>query len=72
MASRGLRGQRVVGTAFAVLWPGDIAMTVALGLNPPPWRWSRRDRASDIADKLVLAGATGPVYDRLSRTPDRP
>ncbi len=61
----GLRGQRAVATVFGTLWPGDVTTTVALGLNPPPWRWSRQDLAIDLADKLVLAQATGAVYDRL-------
>jgi hypothetical protein len=63
----GLRGQRAVATVFGVLWPGDVTTTVALGLNPPPWRWSRRDLAIDVANKLVLAQATGVLYDRLRR-----
>ena len=67
IARRGLHGQRAVATVFGVLWPGDVTTTVALGLNPPPWRWSRRDLAIDLADKLVLAQATGAVYDRLRR-----
>ncbi len=61
----GQRGQRAVATVFGTLWPGDVTTTVALGLNAPPWRWSRRDLAVDLADKLVLAQATGAVYDRL-------
>jgi hypothetical protein len=66
IARRGaLRGQRAVATVFGVLWPGDVTSTVALGMNPPPWRWSRQDLAIDLADKLVLAQATGAVYDRL-------
>ncbi|CAA9524377.1 MAG: hypothetical protein AVDCRST_MAG85-3100 [uncultured Solirubrobacteraceae bacterium] len=66
---RGLRGQRAVATVFVTLWPGDVATTVALGLNAPPWRWTRRDLAIDVADKLVLAQATGAVYDRLRGGP---
>ena len=61
----GLRGQRAVLTVFGVLWPGDVTTTVSLGMNPPPWQWSRQDLAIDLADKLVLAQATGAVYDRL-------
>lgn len=61
----GLHGQRAVVTVFGTLWPGDVTTTVALGLNPPPWRWSRRDLAIDLADKFVLAQATGAAYDRL-------
>ncbi len=66
VARQGLRGPRAVATAFAILWPGDVAATVALGLNPPPWRWSAQDLAIDVGNKVVLAGATGAVYDRLA------
>ncbi len=65
IARRGLRGQRAVATVFGTLWPGDVLTTVSLGLNPPPWRWSRQDLAIDIANKLVLAQATGAIYDRV-------
>ena len=61
----GLRGQRAVAAVFGTLWPGDVTTTVGLGLNPPPWRWSLQDLAIDLADKLVLAQATGAAYDRL-------
>ena len=67
VASRGLGGQRAVATVFGLLWPGDVATTVALGLNPPPWRWSPRDLAIDVTDKLVLTEATGVIYDGLRR-----
>ncbi len=67
----GTNGQRAVATVFATLWPSDVTTTVALGLNPPPWRWSRRDLAIDLADKLVLAQATGAVYDRLRESRSR-
>jgi hypothetical protein len=65
IARRGLRGQRAVAMVFGTLWPGDVTTTVSLGLNPPPWRWSRQDLAIDLADKMVLAQATGAVFDRL-------
>lgn len=41
--------------------------TPALGLDEPPTRWSRRDLAIDIIDKLVLAEATGVVFEQLDR-----
>ncbi len=66
VARRGLRGPQAVATAFGILWPGDVAATVALGLNPPPWRWSAQDLAIDVGNKLVLAGTTGAVFDRLA------
>ncbi len=38
-----------------------------LGLGEPPWRWSARELAVDVADKLVLAAATGVAFEALSR-----
>lgn len=65
----GLRGQRAVGATFAVLWTGDVLGMAALGLDDPPWKWSRRDLAIDLIDKLVLAQAAGLVYERLDGDP---
>jgi len=63
----GLRGQRAVGAVFGAMWPGDVTAMTLLGLGEPPWRWSRSDLAVDVADKLVLAEATGLVFDGLER-----
>ena len=63
----GLRGQKAVAAVFGTLWPGDVTSMTLLGLGEPPWRWSRTDLAVDVADKLVLAEATGLVFDGLSR-----
>jgi len=60
----GLRGQPAVGAVFGAMWPGDVAAATALGLEKP-WRWSGRDWAIDVVDKLVLAEATGLAFDRL-------
>ncbi len=62
----GLRGQRAVAAVFSLMWTGDVLLMAALGLDDPPWRWSRRDLVIDVVDKLVLAEATGLVYDRLA------
>jgi hypothetical protein len=62
-----LRGQKAVATVFATMWPGDVAIVTALKLDDPR-RWSGRDLAIDVVDKLVLAQATGVIYDRLSRS----
>lgn len=72
VARRGLRGQRAVAAVFALMWTGDVLLMAALGLDEPPWRWSRRDLAIDVVDKLVLAEATGLVYDRLTPTSAAP
>lgn len=61
----GLRGQRAVAVVFAILWTGDVLGMAALGLDDPPWKWSGRDLAIDVIDKLVLAQAAGLIYERL-------
>ncbi len=61
----GLRGQRAVATAFGAVYVGDALLNTALGLYKP-WRWSAQDWTVDVGDKLVLAEATGLIYDRLS------
>jgi len=63
-ARTGLRGQAAVGAAFAALYCGDLLANVALGLYEPA-RWSARDWAIDVTNKLVLAETVGAVYDGL-------
>lgn len=64
----GLRGQRAVAAVFATVYTGDVLLNTALGLYHP-LRWSRRDLAIDVIDKLVQAEATGLVFDRrVART----
>jgi len=62
MNSRGLSSGVKV---FAVLWPGDAVGNAVLGIHDWPWRWSARDAAVDVADKLVLASTTALAFDRL-------
>ncbi len=31
--------------------------------TPPPWRWTLTETAVDFVDKLVLAEATGMIFD---------
>lgn len=66
-ARTGLSGQRAVAAVFGILWTGDVMAMAALGLDEPPTRWSRRDLAIDVIDKLVLAEATGLIFDQLDR-----
>lgn len=58
-----LRGQRAVATVFGLLWPADVLGVAALGVHKPPWRWTRTETAVDFVDKLVLAQATGMIFD---------
>jgi len=68
VASRvGLRGQRAVAAVFAVVYTGDVLLNTALGLYEP-LKWSRKELAIDLIDKLVQAQATGAAFERLHRT----
>ena len=67
VAHTGLRGPRAVAAVFGTLWPADVTTMALLGLGEPPWRWSGRDLAVDVVDKLVLAAATGAAFEILSR-----
>ncbi|CAN5501781.1 hypothetical protein BH20ACT18_BH20ACT18_04030 [soil metagenome] len=60
----GLRGQRAVATVFGAIWGGDVLANTALGLTKP-MQWSRQDLTIDVVDKLVLAEATGLIFERL-------
>lgn len=65
-AHAGVRGPGAVAAVFGTLWPADVTSMVLLGLGEPPWRWSARELAVDVADKLVLAVATGATFEALS------
>ena len=65
----GLRGQPSVAAAFAAIYGGDVLGNTALGLTKP-WQWSVQDLVVDVLDKLVLAEATGLVFERLGGAPD--
>jgi len=61
----GLSGPKAVGAVFGAMWPGDVILVAALGIDEP-WRWSARDLTIDVVDKFVLAAATGLAFDRLA------
>lgn len=63
-AARGLRGQQAVNAVFAVVYAGDVALNVALGLYRPQ-HWSAKDTLIDVVDKYVQAQGTGAVFDRF-------
>ena len=63
-AAQGLRGQRAANLVFAVVYSGDVALNVALGLYRPR-QWSTKDLLVDIVDKYVQAQGTGVIFDRL-------
>ncbi|MDQ3729401.1 MAG: hypothetical protein M3355_07395 [Actinomycetota bacterium] len=61
---KGIRGQKAVLTVFAGIYTGDGLLNTALGLYQP-WNWSAQDWATDLGEKLLLAEATGLIYERL-------
>lgn len=67
VAQAGVRGLWTAPAVFGMLWPADVTSMAVLGLGDPPWRWSSRDLAVDVADKLVLAVATGIACEVFSR-----
>jgi len=60
----GLSGQPAVAAVFGVMYPGDLAIVVASGIDRPS-TWSAKDWAIDVVDKFVLALAAGVAYERL-------
>ncbi len=64
-ARAGLRGQRGTLALFAVLWNLDWVTVAALGLDPPPWRWSATELAVDVVDKLVMLECASLVLERI-------
>ena len=72
-AVRGLLGVAGLGPVaatlvfFPIVWGGDAALYRALGIAPPPWRWTRGELATDLFGKGVLALATSGAYIVLAR-----
>ncbi len=67
-ASRaGLDGQRRVASVYALVWSSDWLGLVALGVDGPPWKWSRRDLVTDVGEKMILAQAANATLQRLER-----
>lgn len=63
-ALRGLSGQKAVHAVFAAVYPGDVAMTAALGVSDPR-DWSTQDWVIDTLEKYIEAQATGAIFDRV-------
>ncbi|SFP96799.1 hypothetical protein SAMN05421810_10448 [Amycolatopsis arida] len=57
------------GTAVFYLATQAMAVTVfpLAGDTPPPWRWSREQRATSVVGHLVYAGTVGAVLAALRR-----
>lgn len=63
----GLQGQRRVGGVYAVVWNSDWLGLVALDVDKPPGKWSRRDLIIDVGEKMILAQAANAALERLER-----
>lgn len=63
-AAAGLRGQKAVNTVFFTVYPGDVLLSVALGVYHPKG-WSIEDWVIDVGEKYLQAQATGFIFDRL-------
>ncbi len=50
---------------YPMVFGGDAALYRALGIAPAPWRWTRRELATDLFGKGVLAFATSAAYIAL-------
>lgn len=61
----GLRGQRAVGAVFGGIYIGDALLNTALGLYKP-WEWTAEGWIIDVGEKLLLAEATGLIYERIA------
>ena len=60
----GLGGMRAVAAVYGTVYPGDVLIPTVLGIYHPA-AWSRRDWMTDAGEKLILAAATGTVFDLL-------
>ena len=59
-------GSRTGGLVlFAMAMTPDAAVVPALGVTPPPWRWTRTDAAISVLHHAVFAAATNAAYLRL-------
>ncbi|MGY1806483.1 hypothetical protein ACI8AF_03865 [Blastococcus sp. SYSU D00669] len=71
-AASGLRGWRASAWHTSVRLATDQTLENATGVGSPPWTWSGRDQAVDLAGKAVYSFVTGAVADRLvPLAPDR-
>jgi hypothetical protein len=72
-AASGLRGRRASAWHTSVRPATDRTLENATGVGSPPWTWSGRDQAVDLAGKAVCSFVTGAVADLLvPPAPDRP
>ncbi len=63
-AYKGLRGSKAIARVFPAIYTNDVATITALGLDKP-WKWTRKEAAIDIVDKLAQVVATSFIFDRF-------
>lgn len=63
----GMSSRSASAAFFPILWSSDAVLYAALGVAPPPWRWSVRELATDLYGKGVLAFATSGAYVAMGR-----
>jgi len=63
-AAMGFRGQTAVNAIFAVMYPGDVVLNMALGLYRPS-TWTTQDWSVDLVEEYLQAQATGVLFDRV-------
>jgi uncharacterized protein YndB with AHSA1/START domain len=67
IASTGLSARLRAPLLFVLAAAPDAAAVPAMGLAPPPWRWSGADAARTVGHHAVFAAVTGAVFSRLER-----
>jgi hypothetical protein len=70
MASAGLREPAAGAVLFAASLTPDAVGVPALGIAPPPWRWSATNIAISVVHHAVFTVAASAVYALLERRPD--
>ncbi|HEX8688891.1 MAG TPA: SRPBCC family protein [Solirubrobacterales bacterium] len=65
IASSGLPRRARVPLLFGIAALPDAAVVPAMGLAPPPWRWTRADMGRTVLHHAVFAAATYGVFTRF-------
>jgi uncharacterized protein YndB with AHSA1/START domain len=65
IASAGLPRRARLPLLFGMAALPDAGVVPAMGLAPPPWRWTPADVGRTVLHHAVFAAATGAVFSRL-------
>jgi hypothetical protein len=63
----GLRGPGAVLVHSGLVWAGDTALLVRLGLVPLPWKRAPAEVTAHLVYRLILAVATSATYEVVLR-----